>query len=110
MNIIFKIIIITCILCTHNHVLEVVRVCFIGRNTLIYEELIDQTSHGFLDGTTFEKIFTFFYLATKDLYNEGALGGDGSEYRTLCDLLICLIGLVGCEDLPIIIIKIKHIC
>ena len=57
-----------------------------------------------------KRFFAFFCLATKDLYNEGAVGGDGSEYQTLCDLRICLVGLVGCEDSPIIIIKIKHIC
>ena len=78
MNTIFKIIVITCLLCTNNHVLEMVRVYFIGHNNLIYEELTDQTSHGFLDDSTFEKIFHIFYFATEDLYNEGALGGDGS--------------------------------
>ena len=60
MNKTHKIIVITYLLCTNNHVLEVVRVCFIGLNILLYEELIDQTSHGFLDGTTFEKIFHIF--------------------------------------------------
>ena len=57
-----------------------------------------------------KRFFIFFCLAAEDLYNEGALSGDGSKYRTLCDLCICLVGLVGCEDSPIIIIKIKHIC
>ena len=57
-----------------------------------------------------KRFFAFFCLATKDLYNEGALGGDGSEYQTRCNLRICLIGLVKCEDSPIKIIKIKHIC
>ena len=56
-----------------------------------------------------KRFLTFFYLVAKDLYNEGALGGDGSEYQTLYDLRICLVGLVRCEDLPVIIIKIKHI-
>ena len=57
-----------------------------------------------------KRFFTFFCLAAEDLYNEGALGGDASKYRTLCDIHICLVGLVRCEDSPIIIIKIKHIC
>ena len=57
-----------------------------------------------------KRFLTFFYLTAKDLYNEGALGGNGFEYRTLCNLRICLAGLVGCEDSPIKIIKIKHIC
>ena len=56
-----------------------------------------------------KRFFTFFCLVAKDLYNEGALGGDGSEYQTLYDLRICLVELVRCEDLPVIIIKIKHI-
>ena len=60
MNTTLKIVVITFLLCTKNHVLEVVRVCFIGCNTLIYEQLTDQTSHGFLDGTTFEKMFHIF--------------------------------------------------
>ena len=58
-----------------------------------------------------KRFFTVFCLAAEDLYNEGASGSDASEYRTLCDFRICLVvGLVGCEDSPIIIIKIKHIC
>ena len=57
-----------------------------------------------------KRFFIVFCLAAEDLYNEGASGSDGSEYQTLCDLRICLVGLVGCEDSPIIIIKIKHIC
>ena len=57
-----------------------------------------------------KRFFTFFYLAVEDLYNEGAIGDDGSEYWTLCNLRICLVGLVRCEDSPITIIKIKHIC
>ena len=60
MNTTLKIIVITYLLCTNNHILEVVRVCFVGYNTLLYEELTDQTSNGFLDGTTFEKIFHIF--------------------------------------------------
>ena len=56
-----------------------------------------------------KRFFIFFCLAAEDLYNEGASGSDGSEYRTLCDFRICLVGLAGCEDSPIIIIKVKHI-
>ena len=84
------------------------RVCFIGHNTLIYEELIDQSSHGFLDGTHLKRFLTFFCLATKDLCNEGAISGDGSKCWTLCDLCMCLVGLVGHEDSLIAIIKIKQ--
>ena len=31
----------TSLLCTNNHVFEVVRVCFVRRNALIYEEFTD---------------------------------------------------------------------
>ena len=56
-----------------------------------------------------KRFFIFFYLAAEDLYNEGASGSDGSEYRTLCNFRICLVvGWVRCEDSPIIFIKIKH--
>ena len=58
----------------------------------------------------FKRFLTFFCLATEDLYNEGAIGSDRSKCRILCDLRMCLVGLVGCEDLLIAIIKIKHIC
>ena len=63
----------------------------------------------FLMTPPLKRFLTFFCLAAKDLYNKDALGSDGSKYRTLCDLRICLVGLVGCEDSPVIIIKIKHI-
>ena len=86
-------------MCTNNYVLEVVKVYFIEHNTLIYEELTNQSSHGSLDDTTFEKIFKFFFcFATEDLYIEGAIGDDVSKCQTLYDLCMCLVGLVGCED------------
>ena len=49
--------------------------------------------------------FSLFCFATKDLYNDGAIGGDGSVRRTLCDLCIHLDGSPGCEDSPIAIIQ-----
>ena len=57
-----------------------------------------------------KRFLTFFYLVAEDLYNEGVIGNDGLECQTLCNLRMYLVGLVGCEDSPIIIIKIKHIC
>ena len=47
--------------------------------------------------------FRLFCFAAKDLYNDGAIGGDGSVCRTLCDLCIRLDGSPGCEDSPIAI-------
>ena len=49
--------------------------------------------------------FRFFCLAAKDLYNDGAIGSDGSVCRTLCELCICLDGSPGCEDSPIAIMQ-----
>ena len=51
--------------------------------------------------------FRFFCLAIENLYNDGAIGGDGFVYRTLCDLCIRLDGLPGCEDSPIAIMQKK---
>ena len=42
--------------------------------------------------------FRFFCFVAEDLYNDGAIGGDGSVCRTLCDLCIRLDGSLGCED------------
>ena len=39
------------------------------------------------------------------MYNDGAIGGDGSICRTLCDLCICLDGSPSYKDLPIAIMK-----
>ena len=50
--------------------------------------------------------FKLFCLIVKDLYN-GAIGGDGSVCRTLCDICIRLNGSLGCEDSPIAIMKKK---
>ena len=36
--------------------------------------------------------FKLFCLATEDLYNDGAIGGDGSVCRTFCDRCIRLDG------------------
>ena len=52
-------------------------------------------------------IFRLFCFATEDLYNDGAIGGDGSVCRTLYDLCICFDGSPGCEDLPIVIMQKK---
>ena len=37
-------------------------------------------------------------LAIEDLYNEGAIGGDGLEYRMLCDFCIGLGASLECDD------------
>ena len=47
--------------------------------------------------------FRFFCFAAEDLYNVGAIGGDGSVCRTLCDICIRLDRSPGCEDSPIAI-------
>ena len=49
--------------------------------------------------------FRFFCLATKDLYNDGAISGDRSVCRALCDLCVRLEGSPGCEDSPIAIMQ-----
>ena len=49
--------------------------------------------------------FRLFCFATEDLYNDGAISGDGSIYLTLCDLCIRLDGSPGCEDSPIAIMQ-----
>ena len=40
-------------------------------------------------------------------FTDGAIGGDGSLCRTLCDLCIRLDGSPGCEDSPIAIMQKK---
>ena len=42
--------------------------------------------------------FRLFCLVAKDLYNNGASGGDGFVCQTLCDLCIRLDGSPSCED------------
>ena len=49
--------------------------------------------------------FRLFCFLAEDLYNYGAIGGDGSVCRTLCDLCISLDGSPGSEDLPIAIMQ-----
>ena len=49
--------------------------------------------------------FRLFCFPAEDLYNDGAIGGDGSVCRTLCDICICLDGSLGCEDSPIAIMQ-----
>ena len=44
-----------------------------------------------------KRFLMFFCLDAKDLYNDGARGGDGSDCLTLWDLCMCLVGLVGCD-------------
>ena len=44
--------------------------------------------------------FRLFCFAAEDLYNDGAIGGDGSVCRTLCELYIRLDESPGCEDSP----------
>ena len=49
--------------------------------------------------------FRLFCFATEDLYNDGAISGDGFVCRTLCDHCIRLDRSPGCEDSPIAIMK-----
>ena len=49
--------------------------------------------------------FRLFSLVAEDSYNDGAIGGDGSVCRTLCDLCIRLDGSPSCEDPPIAIMQ-----
>ena len=42
--------------------------------------------------------FSLFCFAVEDLYNDGAIVGDGSVCRTPCGLCIRLDGSPGCED------------
>ena len=49
--------------------------------------------------------FRLFCFPAKDLYNDGAIGDDGSVCRTLCDICIRLNRSPGCEDSPIAIIQ-----
>ena len=55
--------------------------------------------------------FRLFCLAVKDLYNNGAIGGNGSICQTLCYICIRLDGSLGCEDSPIAIMekKLKYV-
>ena len=53
--------------------------------------------------------FKLFCRATKDLYNDGIIGGDGFVCRTLCDLCVRLDGSPGCKDSPIVIMQKKYI-
>ena len=59
-----------------------------------------------------KRFLTLFCLTAKDLYNDGARGGDGSDCLTLLDLCTCLIGSVGCdcEGSLIAIIYIRNVC
>ena len=50
------------------------------------------------------RFFRLFCFVAKDLYNDGAIGGDGPVCRTPCDLCIRLDGSPSCEDSPISII------
>ena len=52
--------------------------------------------------------FRLFCFVAEDLYNDRAIGGDGSVCRALCDLCIRLDGSPGCEDPPIAIMKKKN--
>ena len=49
--------------------------------------------------------FKLFCLVAKDLYNDGAIGGDRSVCSTLYDLCIRLDGSPGCKDSPIAIMQ-----
>ena len=51
--------------------------------------------------------FRLFCFPAEDLYNDGAIGGDGSVCRTLYDLFIRLDGSPGCEDSSIAIMQKK---
>ena len=49
--------------------------------------------------------FRFFCRAVEDLYNDGAIDGNGSICQTVCDLCIRLDGSPGCEDSHIAIVQ-----
>ena len=49
--------------------------------------------------------FRLFCLVAEDLYNDGAIGSDGSVCRTLYYLCIHLNGSPDCEDSPIAIMQ-----
>ena len=49
----------------------------------------------FLIEPPFNIFFRLFCFAAKDLYNDGAIGGDGSVCRTLYDICIRLDGSPG---------------
>ena len=49
--------------------------------------------------------FRLFCFPAEDLYNDGAIGGDGFVCRTLCDLCIRLDGSPGSEDSLIAIMQ-----
>ena len=49
--------------------------------------------------------FRLFCFPAEDLYNDGAIGSDGSVCRTLCDLCIRVNGSLSCEDSPIAIMQ-----
>ena len=51
--------------------------------------------------------FRLFCFVAEDLYNDGAIGSDGSICQTLCDFCICLDGSPGCEDSSIAIMQKK---
>ena len=48
-----------------------------------------------------------FCLKDEDLYNDSAIGDDGSVCQTLCNICICLDGSPSCKDSLIAIIQKK---
>ena len=89
-----------------------VRVCFVRRNTLIYEEFTINRLIVYLIASPLKRFLILFFLTAKDLYNDGARGGDGSDCLTLCDICMLLTRSVGCdcEGSPIAIISIRNVC
>ena len=49
--------------------------------------------------------FRIFCFAAEDLYNDGAIGSDGSVCQRLGDLCIHLDGSPSCKDSPIAIMQ-----
>ena len=66
-NIKFENLKITCLLCTNNHILEVMRFCFCRYYTLINEELLIKRPIVSLIEPPFNIFKIFFCLAAKDL-------------------------------------------
>ena len=69
---------------TNNHVLEVVKVCFMRCSTLIYmKNLLISWSIVSLIAPPLKIFLIIFCLAAEDLYNDGAKGGDRFDCLTL---------------------------
>ena len=93
--------VITCLLCIDNHILEVVRACFIEHNTLINEEFSYYLIISLIE-PSLNRSLIFLCLIAKDLYSDGAIDGDGFEFCTLCDFHMDLNASLGHDDPPVL--------